>query len=425
MIEYELVRSKRKTLAVQVTREGRVIVRAPLRLAKYRIERFVAEHTDWIVRALADQQSRRAAHPEPDEAKQAELIRRAKIELPPKVQHYAKLMNLYPTGLKITSARTRFGSCSGKNSICFSWRLMDYPEPAIDYVVVHELAHIAHKNHGPQFWALLDAQSRITPENARAVRMAQQAGVQIVLCTGRNVREVRRFSEQLEAAPDWLVTANGATVQHPDDREPAFFDGLSTEMVDIILDECAAIDTDPCLYTTQDLYYGHAFRHFLENLQRRGRVVMDEADEGYHFVEDGNAWREVIARESRPFTKAILYHDDPNAIAPLTAALDKYGIFELAPSVMYGGELRNVEVNRVGVHKGRGLEWLAHHLGCTLANVIAIGDSENDLTMLQMAGLGVAMANSEPCIREAADVITGSNAENGVAQAIYRHILGE
>ena len=54
---------------------------------------------------------------------------------------------------------------------------------------------------------LLDAQSRITPENARAVRMAQQAGVQIVLCTGRNVREVRRFSEQLEAAPDWLVTA--------------------------------------------------------------------------------------------------------------------------------------------------------------------------------------------------------------------------
>ena len=97
---------------------------------------------------------------------------------------------------------------------------------------------------------LLDAQSRITPENARAVRMAQQAGVQIVLCTGRNVREVRRFSEQLEAAPDWLVTANGAAVQHPDDREPAFFDGLSTEMVDIILDECAAIDTDPCLYTT-------------------------------------------------------------------------------------------------------------------------------------------------------------------------------
>ena len=156
MIEYELIRSRRKTLAVQVTREGRVLVRAPLRLAKYRIEQFVTEHVGWITQALAAQQTRREAHPEPDAAKQAELIRRAKEELPPKVRYYADLMGLYPTGLKITSARTRFGSCSGKNSICFSWRLMDYPEPAIDYVVVHELAHIAHHDHSPQFWALVE-----------------------------------------------------------------------------------------------------------------------------------------------------------------------------------------------------------------------------------------------------------------------------
>ena len=156
MIEYELIRSRRKTLAVQVTREGRVLVRAPLRLAKYRIEQFVTEHAGWITHALADQQTRREAHPEPDAAKQAALIRRAKEELPPKVRYYADLMGLYPTGLKITSAKTRFGSCSGKNSICFSWRLMDYPEPAIDYVVVHELAHIAHHDHSPQFWALVE-----------------------------------------------------------------------------------------------------------------------------------------------------------------------------------------------------------------------------------------------------------------------------
>ena len=156
MIEYELIRSRRKTLAVQVTREGRVLVRAPLRLAKYRIEQFVTEHVGWITQALAAQQTRREAHPEPDAAKQAELIRRAKEELPPKVRYYADLMGLHPTGLKITSARTRFGSCSGKNSICFSWRLMDYPEPAIDYVVVHELAHIAHHDHSPQFWALVE-----------------------------------------------------------------------------------------------------------------------------------------------------------------------------------------------------------------------------------------------------------------------------
>lgn len=155
MTEYELVRSRRKTLSVQVTRECRVIVRAPLRFAKREIDRFVSEHADWIARALAHQRTLAEAHPEPDEAQARALAERAVREIPPKVRHYSAIMGLRPTGIRITSARTRFGSCSGKNSLCFSWRLMEYPEEAVDYVVVHELAHIVHKNHGPDFWALV------------------------------------------------------------------------------------------------------------------------------------------------------------------------------------------------------------------------------------------------------------------------------
>ena len=135
MTEYELVRSRRKTLSVQVTRECRVIVRAPLRLAKREIDRFVSEHADWIARALAHQRTLAEAHPEPDEAQARALAERAVREIPPKVRHYAAIMGLRPTGIRITSARTRFGSCSGKNSLCFSWRLMEYPEEAVDYVV--------------------------------------------------------------------------------------------------------------------------------------------------------------------------------------------------------------------------------------------------------------------------------------------------
>ena len=65
------------------------------------------------------------------------------------------MMGVTPAGVKITSARTRFGSCSGKNSLCFSWRLMLYPPQAIDYVVVHEMAHIRHHNHSKDFWAFV------------------------------------------------------------------------------------------------------------------------------------------------------------------------------------------------------------------------------------------------------------------------------
>ena len=155
-IRYELRRSGRKTLSVEVGREGQVIVRAPLRLSQKRIEQFVAAHADWIARAQQRQQARLAAHPEPDEARQAALIRRARTELPHKVARYAREMGVQPAAVTITAARTRFGSCSAKNRICFSWRLMEYPEAAVDYVVVHELAHIVHKNHGPQFWALVE-----------------------------------------------------------------------------------------------------------------------------------------------------------------------------------------------------------------------------------------------------------------------------
>ena len=64
-------------------------------------------------------------------------------------------MGLYPTQVRVTGAKTRFGSCSSQGHICFSWRLMQYPEEAIDYVVVHELAHLKHMNHSPAFHALV------------------------------------------------------------------------------------------------------------------------------------------------------------------------------------------------------------------------------------------------------------------------------
>ena len=90
-----------------------------------------------------------------DEAQRRALIEKAKTVLPPKIDHYAALMGVHPTRVTITSARTRFGSCSGRNAISFSWRLMQYPEEAIDYVVVHELAHIRHHDHSAAFYRFI------------------------------------------------------------------------------------------------------------------------------------------------------------------------------------------------------------------------------------------------------------------------------
>lgn len=155
MTDYTLIRAKRRTMSLQLDRDGRAVVRAPYGVKKEFIDRFVAEHEGWLARAREKQQNRRLAHPEPTDEERKALLAQAREYLPMRVDYWSGIMGLTPTGLKITSARTRFGSCSGRNSLCFSWRLMQYPPEAIDYVVVHELAHIRHHDHSPAFYALI------------------------------------------------------------------------------------------------------------------------------------------------------------------------------------------------------------------------------------------------------------------------------
>lgn len=154
---YQILRSKRKTMAIEITRDLNILVRAPLGVGKAAIDCFVLRYGAWIDKAIARQKQnvQRAAQADVTPEKEAELRRMAQRVLPEKIQHYGQLMGVLPAKTTITSAKTRFGSCSGKNRICFSWRLMEKPEAAIDYVVVHELAHLKHKNHGPGFYSFV------------------------------------------------------------------------------------------------------------------------------------------------------------------------------------------------------------------------------------------------------------------------------
>ncbi|MBR4992409.1 MAG: M48 family metallopeptidase [Clostridia bacterium] len=150
-MEYTLIRSKRKTLAIEITREARLVVRAPLRCPQRDIDRFLQQKAQWIAVHTAKMQARLESHPEPTAQQEAALRQKAREILPPLVAQYAAVMGVEPAGITVTGARTRFGSCSPKNRLSFSFRLMDYPMAAIEYVVVHELAHIRHKNHGAGF----------------------------------------------------------------------------------------------------------------------------------------------------------------------------------------------------------------------------------------------------------------------------------
>lgn len=157
METYTIVRSRRRTVALEITREGRVLVRAPYRYPAASIADFVVRHGEWIARHLEKQRQLALMAPPPTAEEIAALKDRAREILPDRVAYYSARTGLVPVGLKVTSARRRYGSCSGKNSLCFSCFLMRSPMEAIDAVVVHELAHIRYKNHGPEFYALVES----------------------------------------------------------------------------------------------------------------------------------------------------------------------------------------------------------------------------------------------------------------------------
>lgn len=155
--EYRIIRSSRRTLALEISDDLKLIIRAPHRCSMPYIESFVSKHTGWIDTHMAKQRQRYENKRIISDEEMEALLKKAKSEIPPIVNKYAELMGIKPTGIKITHAQKRFGSCSAKNSLCFSLKLMLYPQEAIEYVVVHELSHIVHKNHGKEFYALIES----------------------------------------------------------------------------------------------------------------------------------------------------------------------------------------------------------------------------------------------------------------------------
>lgn len=154
-MNYIIKRSNRKTVGLEITPRCEIIVRAPKRMGDREIAEFVSKYRGWIDKKLPEAE-KRAEKSKAISEKEEELRRAAREIIPPLVERYSKIMSLKPASVKITSAEKRFGSCSGKNALCFSWQLMAYPTEAVEYVVVHELAHIRHHNHSPAFYALIE-----------------------------------------------------------------------------------------------------------------------------------------------------------------------------------------------------------------------------------------------------------------------------
>lgn len=173
--EYKVIRSSRKTLAIEINPKEGVIVRAPFGVSDGYIRRTVEQKREWIESHMQKLHERTGASARKLTSEEiAKLYQKAAEYLPVRTKELSRHAGLYPKSVKITSAKKRFGSCGADNGICYSLFLMRYPEQFIDYVIYHELCHIRYKNHGPKFHALLES---FVPGHRRVKELAKNIPV--------------------------------------------------------------------------------------------------------------------------------------------------------------------------------------------------------------------------------------------------------
>lgn len=154
--DYRIIRTRRKTIGLEISPDLQITVRAPYHLSDVRIREFVESKQTWILKHLAIMQDRQAHDPIPagviSDKELRHMTEEARIIIPERVKYFAKIIGVTYGRITIRHQKTRWGSCSSSGNLNFNCMLMATSPELIDYVVVHELCHRKQMNHSPLFW---------------------------------------------------------------------------------------------------------------------------------------------------------------------------------------------------------------------------------------------------------------------------------
>lgn len=180
MINYEVIRSKRKSISIEVKAHGKVLVRAPRLLSDKKINEFVEEKADWIeahIESVLKREQELDSVEKLSEKELKDLTKEAKNKLTKKTEHFADIIGVDYGTITIRKQKTRWGSCSSKGNLNFNCLLMKTPEYVQDYVVVHELCHRIQMNHSKAFWSEVE---KVLPDYKEAKRWLSDNGSAIM-----------------------------------------------------------------------------------------------------------------------------------------------------------------------------------------------------------------------------------------------------
>lgn len=260
--------------------------------------------------------------------------------------------------------------------------------------------------------------SKLAPEeNVKALAACAKRGIQIVPATGRTMFAIPDEITNLPGVR-YAITTNGASVVDLKEKTVISTCRMSGELAAKVM-ELARDSEDDIMYDAYIEGIGYTTDYFYENL--------------VHYVETPGIV-DLVRRTRRPVPDNIAYargcgHEIEKInmfFVDMEARKRMRKILSEVPGIVVSSAIsNNLEINAAGADKGSALLRLAEHLGIGRAETMAFGDGENDLSMIRMAGIGVAMENGEESVKEAADYITVTNNEAGVAAAIRRFVLQE
>ena len=176
--QVEIIRSKRKTVTIQIKSDGRVVVRAPMRMSGAAIRQLLEEKSAWIEKHLAQiRRQNESAEPAFSPEQLRQLAEAARQDLPRRAARFAPLVGVSCGRITIRAQKSRWGSCSTRGNLNFNCLLMLCPEEVRDYVVVHELCHRKEMNHSRRFWQEL---ARVLPEYEQQRQWLKSNGSRLI-----------------------------------------------------------------------------------------------------------------------------------------------------------------------------------------------------------------------------------------------------
>lgn len=257
---------------------------------------------------------------------------------------------------------------------------------------------------------LLNAKKKVSQRNFTVLKKVQKLGVKVVLCTGRPLKSVETYIDQLGllGKEDFSITFNGGLVQQNKTGHILAKEILKFEDIGQVYKVTNSLSLPLDVLSMNVVYHVEPAPSSYPSIYAQLNPAMDYLHENVNKLNSVNIYNKMVV------AVAAEYLDQQLASFPAFC----YERFEIVKS-------RNclLEILPKSVSKAKGIDSLISHLGITADEVMSIGDEENDLSMIEYAGVGVAMGNAVEKVKQQAQFITADNEADGVAEAIEKYIL--